>query len=312
MATIVVAGGAGFIGREVVARLSGAGHRVIVPTRRRAHGRELWLLPTVEVVECDATDPASLARLTRGADVLVNLVGILHESRGATFERIHAQFPRDCVAACRAQRVGKLVHVSAINAAADAPSKYLRSKAAGEAAVREGGVTHTVFRPNVVFGANDRLSNLFVGLAGFMPVIALGGADATLQPVWVEDVAQAIAQAVQDERTDGATYTLCGPQVMTLAGLCRESLAVAERPRAVLPLPPSMATLMAGVLEHLPGQLMSRDNLASLSLPATCDAPFPAVFGIAPTPFASAAAAWLAPMRERDAFDTFRAEAGRD
>jgi NADH dehydrogenase len=310
--TIVVAGGSGFIGREVVARLAAAGHRVIVPARRRYRARELYLLPTVEVVECDVTVPATLARLLRGADALINLVGILNPSGRATFARVHVDFARDVVAACAAAGVSRYVHMSALNAAADAPSHYLRSKGEAEAIVAASPLAWTIFRPNVVFGRGDHLTSMFVGLAGFGLPLPLGGARAALAPVWVEDVAWCIARAPSLDATIGQRYELCGPEAMTLASLVRTTLDIAGRPRAIIPLPDGLARLLAGILERLPGKLLTRDNLASLSVPAVCHAPFPAVFGVEPAPFAALAPSWLGPGAERGEYDVFRARFGRD
>lgn len=310
--TIVVAGGSGFIGREVVARLAAAGHRVIVPTRRRYRARELFLLPTVEVVESDVTEPATLARLLRGADAMINLVGILNESGRATFARVHVEFARDAVAACEAAGVRRYVHMSALNAAPDAPSAYLRSKGEAEAIVAGSPLAWTIFRPNVVFGRGDKLTSMFVGLAGLGLPLPLGGADAELAPVWVEDVAWCIARAPSLDATILKRYELCGPQAMTLAALVRTTLEIADRPRAIIPLPGGLARALAAILERLPGKLLTRDNLASLSVPAVCHAPFPAVFGVEPTPFAALAPSWLGPGAERSEYDVFRARVGRD
>src|SRR6185312_14723019 len=224
---------------------------------------------------------------------------------------VHVDFARDIVAACEAAGVRRYVHMSAQNAAPDAPSKYLRSKGEAEAIVAASSLAWTVFRPNVVFGRGDRLTSMFVGLAGFGMPLPLGGANAELAPVWVEDVAWCIARALTLDATILQRYELCGPQAMTLASLVRTTLDIAGRPRAVIPLPDGLARLLAAVLERLPGKLLTRDNLASLSVPAVCAAPFPAVFGVEPTPFAALAPSWLGPGAARSEYDVFRARVGR-
>ncbi|MCX8116286.1 MAG: complex I NDUFA9 subunit family protein, partial [Burkholderiaceae bacterium] len=179
----------------------------LVPARRRDKAKHLILLPTCEVVEADIHDDAALDRLAAGQDAVINLVGILHGTQ-ADFTRVHAELPRRTVAACRKHRIGRLLHVSALGAAADAPSMYLRSKAAGEAHIREADLAWTIFRPSVVFGAEDRFLNLFARLARWFPVLPIGGAQAKFQPVWVQDVARAIANSLDNEATYRKTYEL--------------------------------------------------------------------------------------------------------
>jgi NADH dehydrogenase len=309
--TVVVLGGTGFVGRHVVAKLVAAGHRVVVVTRRRVNARTLFLLPTVDVVVGDCHDPALLARVLAGADALVNLVGILGERGRATFERAHVELARTAIAACKAAGVGRFVQMSALAAAADAPSRYLRTKGAAEALVTQSGLAWTVFRPSVIFGRDDRFLNLFATLARVVPVMALGGADARFQPVWVDDVAACIAQAVDDDATIGQRYDLCGPQAYTLRELVRWTLDTAGTPRPILALPAGLARLQALVLEHLPGQLLTRDNLASMQCDSTCSAGFPAVFGITPTRLEAVAPAWIAPSGQFGRYDAYRAHGGR-
>ena len=310
--TIVAAGGSGFVGREVVARLASAGHRVIVPARRREAARALILLPTVDVVECDVTDNATLARLLRGADAMINLVGILDESGRNTFARVHTGFARDAVAACAGAGVQRYLHISAHDAAADAPSRYLRSKGEAEAIVAASPLAYTIFRPGVIFGRDDHLTCFFARLARVMPVIALGGADAALKPVWVAAVAACIAASIGNDATLRQRYELCGPVRYTLRSLVAWTLAAAGTPRPILPLPAGLARGVAAVLEHLPGRLLTRDNLASLAAATACDAPFPPVFGLVPAPLEALAPGWLAPDSARSEYDVYRARVGRD
>jgi NADH dehydrogenase len=309
--TIVVAGGSGFVGRELVARLVGEGHRVIVPTRRREAARALILLPTVDVVECDITDPATLARTLRGADTMVNLIGVLNESGRDSLTRLHVDFVRDAVAACEAGGVARYLHMSAINAATVAPSKYLRSKGDAEAIVAGSTLAWTIFRPNVIFGRDDHLLNLFARLGRWMPVIALGGASAEFQPVWVEDVADCFVQAVADEATIGQRYDLCGPKRYTLRELVKWTLDTAGTPRPVIALPDVLARPAAAVLQRLPGKLLTVDNLDSMRVPSVCRAAFPAVFDLEPSALEALAPAWLSPDARKTRFDEYRALVGR-
>jgi uncharacterized protein YbjT (DUF2867 family) len=170
------------------------------------------------------------------------------------------------------------VHISALGAAADAPSDYLRSKAGGEAALRAAPLALTVLRPSVIFGAADRFLNLFAALQSIAPVMPLAGADARFQPVWVEDVSEAVLRCLQRGETIGQTYECAGPQVFTLAELVQLAGRLCGHERKVLPLPPALARWQALALEALPGPpLMSRDNLPGLQALGIEAAALPAV-----------------------------------
>lgn len=308
---IVVLGGAGFVGRHIVARLTSAGRRVVVPVRRREGAKHLILLPTVEVVESDIHDARALAALCTGASAVVNLVGILNESRAATFERVHVDVTRHAVTACHAAGVPRLLQMSALGAAPDGPSRYLRSKAAAEAIVAASGLAWTIFRPSVIFGRDDTFLNLFARLSRSLPVVVLAAPNARFQPICVEDVAHCFVHALGDDLTHHARYDLCGPRVYTLQELVRYVGEVVGAVRPIVPLGRRLSQLQATLLEHLPGKLMSRDNLRSTQTDNVCGCPFPAVFGIAPAALEAVAPQYLAPAAQRSAFDRFRATGGR-
>jgi len=308
---VVVLGGSGFVGRHLVARLSGAGHEVVVPTRRRENAKHLILLPTVELVGADIFDKAALARLLSGAAAVVNLVGILNESGRDTFARAHVELARSLTAACNSAGVTRLVHMSALNADLSGPSLYLRSKGEAEAIVKSSPLHWTIFRPSVIFGPEDSFLNLFARIARLFPVIALASPNARFQPVYVGDVAQAMTSALTDGRTIGATYDLCGPGTYTLRDLVRYVGEVSGAVRPIVPLGPRLSRWQAAVLEKLPGKLMSRDNLASMTKDSVCECPFPALFGITPAALEAIAPDYLAPAAMRSYFDRYRAESGR-
>jgi NADH dehydrogenase len=268
---VAVLGGTGFVGHAVcehlVERSGGAGGRIVVPTRRLRHGLALQSLPTVQLVQANVHDDRDLARVLAGCEAVVHLVAILHGSE-AEFERVHVQLPQRVAAACKAAGVRRVVHVSALGVAPDAPSRYLRSKAAGEQVWRESGLDVTVLRPSVIFGARDRFLNLFAQLQALAPFVPLGGAHARFQPVWVEDVAAAVVRCLDQPATIGQVFECAGPQQFTLADLVRLAGRLSGHPRPVLPLPGALARLQALVMECLPGQpLMSRDNVDSMQVP---------------------------------------------
>ena len=308
---IVVTGGSGFVGRHVVARLVEGGYRVVVPTRRRAGAGHLLLLPTVDVVEADIHDVAALTRLARGAGALVNLVGILNETGGQRFSRAHVELAKTVVAACKAASVRRLLQMSGLNADPAGPSAYLRSKGEAEATIAGSGLDWTIFQPSVIFGREDAFLNLFARLQRVLPVVALARADARFQPVFVGDVAECFARALDLEATIGARYPLCGPRVYTLRELVRYVGELTGYPRPIVPLGARLGALQAFALELLPGTLMSRDNLASMSKDSVCGCDFPAVFGIAPTAIEAVVPGYLGSDATHGPYDGFRAHSRR-
>jgi len=284
--SVLVLGGSGFVGRalcEQLQRRCGADVRITVPTRRLPHAQSVQSLPGVTVVRADVFK--DLPRLVPGHDAVVNLVAIL-QGNAAAFEHVHVELPKR-IAAAGARR---LVHVSAIGVAEHAPSRYLRSKAAGEAALQVAAQTHplalTLVRPSLVFGAGDRSVNLFARLQALFPLMPLGGASARLQPVWVQDLARALVEVLLRRESAGRTYEIAGPRELTLAELVKLAGRVAGHERPVLALPHALASLQALFMECLPGEpLLSRDNLASLSVPNVPSGQLPrlAELGIQPS-----------------------------
>ena len=318
MLTVVVFGGSGFIGSSLVARLSQLGARVIVPTRRHARAKHLIFLPRVEIVEADIGNDAALRRLLQNKDAAINLVGLLHSRRGTPygddFKRAHVELPRRIVAACAAQGVPRYLHMSALGAALDGPSMYLRSKADGEVAARtHDAVAATIFRPSVVFGEGDHFLNSFARLQRFLPFVPLAGAETDFQPIYVGDVAQAFASALNDPRTRHQVYQLGGPQIYALADLVRLAGKFSRHERAVFGIPDWLARFQAACFELVSREpLISRDNLDSMKVDNVVDpaiqATTAAALGIKLTPLEAVAPHYLS-LSER--FDDFRTRAGR-
>lgn len=312
---VLVLGGTGFVGRsllDVLADRNGVAD-ARVPTRRLAHGRAIQCLPGVELVQANVHDDAALNRAMSGVRAVVNLVAILH-GREADFQRAHVELPRRLAAACARHGVRRVVHVSALGVAPDAPSRYLRSKAAGEAVLKDSGLDVTVLRPSVIFGAEDRFLNLFASLQAVMPVMMLAGADAPMQPVWVRDVAAAIARALDDRGTIGRTYECAGPRRYTLGELVRLAGRWSGHERPLIPLPDALGRAQAAAFELLPGEpLISRDNLDSLKVPNVASGTLPGLdaLGITPAALEAVAPGYLAVQRGRGKLNAWRAVARR-
>jgi len=276
---VVVIGGTGFVGTHLVAKLVAQNRRVLVPTRRRDNGRHLFMLPTVDVVEADVHNPAVLRQLLDGQDAVINLVGILHGDVGVpygpAFRRAHVELPAKILAACKDCGVERLLQMSALGAAADAPSMYLRSRADGEAAVRDGGAVHsTIFRSSVIFGPGDQFLNLFALLQKWFFVMPLAGAEARFQPVYVGDVVRALVRALEVREAADRTIELAGPQVYSLRELVALAGKFSGHSIPIVALPAALGRLQAWFLEHAPGApLMSRDNLDSMRVPSVSTSP---------------------------------------
>jgi len=310
IAHVCVIGGSGFVGRHVCQQLAARGYRVRVPTRDRERAKPLILLPTVDVVRADVHDPAALAAVISGCDAVINLVGVLHDARGPRgFAAAHVELARKVVAACRDSGAHRLLQMSAVAAAPDAPSAYLRSKGEAERIVCESGLDWTIFRPSVIFGPEDGFLNLFAGLLRLFPVFPLGSPEAKFQPVYVGDVAAAFVHALPEAGSIGRSYDLCGPRRYTLRELLQWTGRTIGCPRPVIGLNRTLSYLQAAVMECLPVKLMTRDNVRSMEVDNVSDSPFP--FGIRPQPLEALAPAWLAVDTPRARYDRLRSRAGR-
>lgn len=303
---VLVLGGSGFIGRHFVAQLARREIKVTVPARRRERAKHLILLPTVDVVQADVTDPQVLARLVRNKDVVVNLIGILH----GDFTRFHVELPRALVAACREAGVKRLLHMSALGADVNGPSAYQRSKGAGEQVMLEArDLDVTVFRPSVVFGPEDHFLNRFAAMARFLPVLAVPCPQARFQPVYVGDVARVMLRSIEDTESHGRALELGGPHEYALNQLVSLVCDMTGRRRFVLGLSDRLSYLQAAVLEHLPGRLMTRDNYLSMKVPNVTAAGFP--YGIAPQPLEAIAPGYLRPSGPQKRYPQLRWRARR-
>jgi NADH dehydrogenase len=308
---VLILGGSGFVGRHLASQLVNAGRRVIVPTRRRENAKHLILLPTADVIEADIHDEATLACLVRGATAVVNLVGILNESRNGDFARTHVELARKVVGACQAAGVSRLLHMSALGADPKGPSRYFATKGEAEAMVAASGLAWTIFQPSVIFGREDRFLNLFARLERLLPVIALACPRARFQPVFVGDVARAFMRALPDDATHGQRYPLCGPKIYTLRELVAYVGELTGHRRSILSLGPALSMLQARIMEWLPGPLMSRDNILSMRKDNVCGCAFPARFGFAPAALEAVAPEYLSVTAARSRFDSYRAHGGR-
>ncbi|MBX6424517.1 MAG: complex I NDUFA9 subunit family protein [Variibacter sp.] len=271
---VTVFGGSGFLGRHIVRALARRDFRVRAAVRRpdlAGHLQPLGRVGQIHAVQANVRYPASIEAAMRDAAVVINLVGVLFERGRQSFSAVHAE-GAEAIARAAAAQGARLIHVSALGADFDSPSLYARTKAQGEAAVRAAAPDAVIFRPSVVFGPEDDFFNRFAAMARISPFLPLvGGGKTRFQPVFVGDVAEAVARAAEGQAKPGTTYELGGPEVKTFKELMEFVLETVQRRRLLVPIPFALASLGASILQFLPKppltpdqvQLLRRDNIVS-------------------------------------------------
>ena len=266
--TVTVFGGSGFVGRHTVRALARAGYRVRVAVRKP--NLAMYLLPAgnpgqIQIAKTDVHDADSVKAAIRGADAVVNLVGVLYERGHQSFEELHVHAAGTIAKAAADEGVTSLIQISAIGADEDAEAAYAASKGKGEAAVRAAFPDATILRPSIVFGPEDEFFNRFAWLAQMAPVLPLiGGGHTKFQPVYVGDVAAAIVKCVSDAATRGQTYELGGPDVYTFKELMQAILRMTCRKRLLVPVPFGLAHMKAFFLQFMPKPLLTPDQVTLL------------------------------------------------
>ncbi|AXS39149.1 complex I NDUFA9 subunit family protein [Breoghania sp. L-A4] len=263
-----VFGGSGFVGRHVVRALAQRGWRIRVAVRRpdlAGFLQPMGGVGQIQPVQANLRYRWSVDQAVDGADAVINLVGVLAQSGKQTFDAVHAFGAGAVAEAARGAGIANVVHLSAIGADAQSNSGYARSKAAGEAAVRETLKAAVIMRPSIVFGPEDDFFNRFAGMARMSPALPLiGGGETKFQPVFVGDVAEAIARAVEGEARAGATYELGGPQVKSFRECLELMLEIIGRKRLLLPVPFAAARMIGRVAQRLPGAPLTLDQVRML------------------------------------------------
>jgi NADH dehydrogenase len=277
MTTVCVFGGTGFLGRRLVRRLAGEGATLRVAVRSPERARSVLPDPDrVKVLRADVRDPASVAAAVAGADAVVNAVSAYVEKAGVSFESVHVQGARTLAQEAFAAGVARLVLVSGIGADPESASPYIRARGRGELAARQAFPGATVVRPGAMFGPGDALFGALADIVRLFPVVPLiGGGRTRVQPVYVEDVGEAIARVLAERGSAGQTYEPAGPGAYTLRELVGFVLRLVGRRRLLVPVPFAVAEIQARLFELLPSpplttsqvDLLRMDNLASGDLP---------------------------------------------
>ncbi len=298
MARVFVTGGTGFVGQAVVQALTRHGHHVRCLVRPGS-GARLDASSAVERVTGDVLDSTGLAPLVAGCEAVVHLVGIIreHPGRGITFERLHVEATRNVLAAAAAAGARRYVHMSALGTRADARARYHRTKWAAEQAVRESGLAWTIVRPSIIYGRGDGFVTMLARLVRWLPVVpVIGSGTSRLQPVPVEQVAEAFARAIAMPEAEKQTYEAGGPDQVTMPELLRLIASALGRPGVrIVHVPLGLVRPLAGALHRLPGFPVTPDQLLMLEEDNICDPrPFFSAFGLAPVPLAAGLARVLA------------------
>jgi len=293
---IALIGGSGFVGRHLTRRLRNCGYQCRVITRHAQRHRDLSTI--AEVVEADPFDHTQLTAALAGCQAVVHLVGILNAAgSNRSFRRMHVELVENVVTACHDAKVTRLLHMSALNADhASGSSQYLRSKGEGENRAHtlgKPGIAVTSFRPSVIYGPDDSFLNRFALLLRIPGPLPLACPDAKLAPVYVGDVAAAFANALEDRRTFGKQYELCGPDAYTLEQLVRFIAEHSGRHKLIVRLPDWASRIQAAVLQHFPGQPFTPDNYQSLRTPSVCREDGLAALGVKPMSLQNAGVRFL-------------------
>jgi NADH dehydrogenase len=314
--SICILGGTGFLGTRLVARLIRDGHVVTVLSRDREQHKHLLVLPGLTLENCDVYEEPQLSERFRGKDVVINLVGILNERGfgGGGFRRAHTELTRTVLLAMRSAGTRRLLQVSALGAAVDAPSYYLRSKGEAEKLIREQGAAldWVILQPSVMFGPGDSFLNRFAGLLGSVPfVLPLARPHTRFQPVFVDDVVDALLRCLQGDASVRQTYQLGGPQVYTLREIVGLVAKTTGRRRGILGLPNFAAWLQGLVMNFVPGRPFSSDNYRSLKVDSVCTDDGFAKLKIKPHSMAAAARQYLGSFEDNARLSRDRAAAGK-
>src|SRR5882762_3383996 len=314
--SICILGGTGFLGTRLLARLIKDGHRVTALSRDREQHKHLLVLPGLTLENGDVYDEAQLSEHFRGKDVVVNLVGILNERGfgGGGFRRAHTELTRAVLQAMRSAGVPRLLQVSALKAATDAPSYYLRSKGEAEKLIRESSahLDWAIFQPSVMFGPGDSFLNRFAALLASVPfAFPLARPNTRFQPVFVVDVVEALLRCLRGGFSSRNTYQLGGPRVYTLREIVNLVAKLTGRRKWIVGLPNFAARLQGLIMNFVPGRPFSSDNYRSLTVDSVCTDDGFAKLGIKPQSMVASARQYLGAFEDNARLSHNRAAAGR-
>src|SRR5262245_832395 len=271
---VAVTGGTGYVGTSVCRAIRARGHMVTAVSRTKKPRPIIETRGTIEFKSASVLDPDGLARAFEHATTVVHLVGIIVETKAQSFEKAHVEGTRNALEAAKKVGATRFIHMSALGARRDGPARYQRTKAEAEELVKASGLDWTIFRPSIIYGEGDDFVNRFAAMARYLPFMPVIGSGKTkLQPIWVEDVAAAFAQAVDDPNTVGKSYDLCGPRPMTILEILDVVMRTTGKRRPKIHLPVPFMMIQAALFEKfLPKPPVTREQLVMLREDCICGA----------------------------------------
>ena len=269
MKVISVFGGSGFLGSELIKSLKKKEIQIRLFTRNKLNANHLKAFPRLDIIEI--TKKTNLKKALIGSDIVIDLIGILHESKGESFDDIHAKRLKNIASAASGAGVKRFIHIGALGSSKNAPSKYLQSKAKGEYFIKKECINcaWTIFKPSIIFGPKDKFINLFYKMVKYLPMILLISPSAKFQPIYVHDVVEIITKSVNDKKTFNKSYELGGPNIYSFFEIIKLIALYQKRRVWILPLSNKLSYIMVRIIECLPLKIITRDNLKSMSLDNT-------------------------------------------
>lgn len=311
---ITMVGGTGFVGTYVAEALVREGYHVKLLTRQRDHRKEsLLVLPTADVVEVPKYSQEVLTKELAGSYAVIYLSGILNENNSGDFQKIHVQLPEMLMNACKENGINRYLHMSALGASEDAPSKYLTTKGQAETLVKASGLDYTIFRPSVIFGRGDNFITMFANLHKILPMIFLVSHKAKFQPVYVEDVANAIVYSLDDKETYSKSYDLAGVKTYTLKQIVRLAGEATGNPKPIWGLCKLNSFIVASLMSLSPIKLITLDNYKSMKVDNVCPEGTNGLIElhIYPTAMEAVVPTYINNETPRGKYNEFRERAGR-
>lgn len=265
--TIAIFGASGFLGSSIILALSQSNHNLKLFSRNKERIK-LWTVnPHVQIFNLDLNNLAQIAKDLKKTDVVINLLGILHQSKKESFENIHHIWPSHLSKVMKDLGIKRLLHVSALGASITAPSLYLKSKALGESELlKQKDLDLTILKPSIIFGAKDNFINMFKILVKWLPAIVLLSPNSKFQPIFIEDVSKILIKTLFDKKTYGKMYDLGGPDVYSLKDIIRLIIRSEKLTRIIIPLNKSLSYLFAFIMEMMPIKILTRDNWRSMEV----------------------------------------------
>lgn len=266
MTIISIFGGSGFIGSELVSELAKAKFKIRIFTKNKLRAKHLEIFPNLELIEYNSS--TNLLKFLKGTDVVINCVGILHESNTDRFMDIHSLWIKKLIKMMNELSIKRFIHISAMGASENAPSKYLKSKYQGEINIQQNlKLTHwTIFKPSVVFGENDKFINLFKKMIKWLPIIFVVSPKSKFQPIAVNDLTLIIINSINDKKTYQNIYNIGGPTIYSFINILKLISVSINKTRLFIPLSKIISYMMVSLLEISPIKLITRDNLRSMEI----------------------------------------------